>query len=269
MPETIYSDFQYQPSELKHKYGDKIHLAGDPLSLTRLEKLGRPSTMQPVVNDLIKKLYQQLLAKAAQELPFQNVSSITRMTALSGKSWEGQIINPECQVVISGIARAGTMPAEELFSELCQLINPLNVRLDHLYMARAVDSNGAVIGTNLNGHKIGGSIEGSTLIIPDPMGATGGTVVKALELYKALNLGVPRRVVALHLIITPEYIKRITAEVPEIVVYALRLDRGLSSEKAQNSIPGLYLDEERGLNDDGYIIPGLGGVGEIMSNSYV
>jgi hypothetical protein len=54
-----------------------------------------------------------------------------------------------------------------------------------------------------------------------------------------------------------------------LIVYALRLDRGLSSDRALASVPGKYWDEERGLNDTQYIVPGAGGVGELLNNAWV
>jgi len=69
--------------------------------------------------------------------------------------------------------------------------------------------------------------------------------------------------------ITPEYIRNVLQAHPDVAVYALRLDRGLSSERALASKPGQYWDEERGLNDRQYIVPGAGGVGELLNNSWV
>ncbi|MBK8098993.1 MAG: uracil phosphoribosyltransferase, partial [Planctomycetes bacterium] len=46
-------------------------------------------------------------------------------------------------------------------------------------------------------------------------------------------------------------------------------DRGLSSERALASIPGTFPNEERGLNDVHYIVPGAGGMGELLTNSWV
>lgn len=269
MSDVLYKKINYQPSEVTHKYGANIHLMADLLSLSRLELLGRPSTCQPTINDLINKLYDQLLIFAAGELPRQVVTSETRMSASSGHKWTGEVLDNASPVVIAGIARAGTMPAEKIFAELCQILDPKQVRIDHLYMARQLTDDGGVCGNVLSGHKIGGSIEGATLLIPDPMGATGGTILKTLALYRELGLGTPRAVIALHLIITPEYVQNIAANAPNVAVYALRLDRGLSSECVLSALPGEFPAEERGLNDKDYIIPGLGGVGELMSNSFV
>ena len=56
---------------------------------------------------------------------------------------------------------------------------------------------------------------------------------------------------------------------PDIVIYALRLDRGLSPADVLATVPGTRWDEERGLNDHQYIVPGAGGVGEILNNAWV
>jgi hypothetical protein len=45
------------------------------------------------------------------------------------------------------------------------------------------------------------------------------------------------------------------------------LDRGLSPTDVLATVPGERWAEERGLNDRQYIVPGAGGVGEIMNNA--
>ena len=74
--------------------------------------------------------------------------------------------------------------------------------------------------------------------------------------------------ITMHLIVTPDYIKRLKADHPETKVYAVRLDRGASSEKALKALPGELIEEESGLTNTQYIIPGAGGLGEIMNNSF-
>ena len=78
-----------------------------------------------------------------------------------------------------------------------------------------------------------------------------------------------RKYIALHCIVTPEYLSNVTKAHPDLIVYAVRLDRGLSSDKVLGSIPGEFWSEERGLNDQHYIVPGGGGFGEVMNNAYV
>ena len=81
--------------------------------------------------------------------------------------------------------------------------------------------------------------------------------------------GTPRKIIALHLVVTPEYLRRMRKDHPDMVIYAVRLDRGLSPPDVLATVPGTRWDEERGLDDHQYIVPGGGGFGEIMNNAYV
>ncbi len=53
------------------------------------------------------------------------------------------------------------------------------------------------------------------------------------------------------------------------MIYALRLDRGLSPPEVFDTVPGTFWEKERGLDDRQYIVPGGGGFGELMNNAYV
>ena len=39
--------------------------------------------------------------------------------------------------------------------------------------------------------------------------------------------------------------------------------------KVLSTVPGTHWDEERGLDEHQYIVPGAGGVGEILNNAWV
>ena len=89
-----------------------------------------------------------------------------------------------------------------------------------------------------------------------------------LDYYREKVEGKARAYAALHLIVTPEYLRRVSAEQPELQVFALRLDRGLSSPETLAQVPG-RAQVERALTDHGYIVPGGGGFGELLNNSWV
>jgi uracil phosphoribosyltransferase len=146
------------------------------------------------------------------------------------------------------------------------LLNPKTVRQDHFYISRVVNEKNEVTGVSVAGSKIGGGVDNTVVIFPDPMGATGSTMVEAVKHYQAL--GKPKAMIALHLIVTPEYLARVTKNCPELKVYALRLDRGLSPTDVLKEIPGKRWKEEKGLNQHHYIVPGAGALGEILNNSY-
>jgi uracil phosphoribosyltransferase len=120
----------------------------------------------------------------------------------------------------------------------------------------------------LQGSKIGGAVDNAMLVFPDPMGATGSSISEIIRYYKEQVSGQPRKIFAVHLIVTPEYIKRMTKDHPDVLIYALRLDRGASPPHVLREKPGLFWSLESGLDDKHYIVPGGGGFGEIINNSY-
>jgi len=173
------------------------------------------------------------------------------------------------RVVTVGIARAGTVPSQVVYELLNELLDPAGVRQDHLSMSRVTDANGKVTGTAWHDAKIGREVDGRLVVFPDPMGATGSTIVSAIDHYKTRLEGTPARCIAVHLIVTPEYLRHVLRAHPDTHIYALRLDRGLSPPDVLQTVPGTRWDEERGLDDHQYIVPGAGGVGEIMNNAWV
>ena len=262
---------EYRPPEIEHRYGAGIHILKNPLALTMLARVCQEGVTQPEVNRLIGELYRGLVHDVvATELPRRQVTVPTRMIEHTPRGvWSGEAIAADTAAVVVALARAGLWPSQVTYDFLNQILQPRGVRQDHLSLGRQVDADGRVTGAALGSAKIGGPIEGAVLLIPDPMGATGSTVSKVLGHYQAAVLGKPLKIVAIHLIVTPEYLRHVRHHHPEVIVYALRLDRGLSTPRALRTEPGTHWDEERGLNDTQYIVPGAGGVGEILNNAWV
>ncbi|MEZ6021802.1 MAG: uracil phosphoribosyltransferase [Planctomycetota bacterium] len=179
----------------------------------------------------------------------------------------GTALDPDQQVVVLDVIRGGIVPAQICFELLTAVLPIERVRLDHVNMARRSGADGHVSGVDLTGSKIGGSLEGATLVVPDPMGATGSTLVQALD-FLSENHGRPARVLALPLIATPEFLRRVLPAHDDLHVVAGRVDRGLSPADVLDTPPGTHWDRERGLDDHDYIVPGAGGVGELLNNSW-
>lgn len=87
--------------------------------------------------------------------------------------------------------------------------------------------------------KITSCVEERIALILDPMLATGGTLVATVDLLKAAGC---RKVMGLFLVAAPEGIARITSAHPDVDIYVAAID-------------------ER-LNEQGYILPGLGDAGD-------
>lgn len=268
--DSQFDEVTYKISEIPHRYGPNVHLLSDLLLLSHLAKLCAEGTKQPEINELIATIYQSLLKIAVNaEFPRVNARIATRMRAMHPEAgfYDGPVIDPSIPVITVNLARAGTLPSHLCYTALNYFMDPERIRQDHVSIARTTDASHRVTGSEVSGHKIGGSCEGGILLFPDPMGATGSTLVEALKLYRAQ--GKPRRAIALHCIVTPEYLRKVSVECPELQVYAIRLDRGLSSPEILRTVPGTHWEKEKGLNDRHYIVPGGGGFGEILNNSYV
>lgn len=266
-----YNNLNHGINQIEHKYGKNIYITSDPFGLTILSKLCHKDTVQPLVNSYIEMLYTGLLRDVINH-SFPRVAAHipTRMYEKYPEAvFHGEIIDSDIKVVSVNLARAGIFPSHLFYNLLNYLVKPENVRQDHFICNRITNEQGKVVGVDISGSKIGGGVDDSVVIFPDPMGATGGTICNAIDHYKKHVPGVPRRFIAVHLIITPEYIRTLKKRHPEAEIYAIRLDRGLSSEKVLSSIPGTFLEEERGLTDHQYIVPGGGGLGEILNNSFV
>lgn len=264
-----YLDRRYSLPEIEHRYGKNVHILSDPHLFTNLALLCRADCRQPLINSLLNTLYSELVRYVVNnEFPLKEVTLETRMKPMHPEGeFRGMVIDPDTKVVCVNLARAGTVPSQICYDAFNYFLNPEGVRQDHIAINRKVDAKEQVVGTNLGGLKIGGGVADSFVVVPDPMGATGSTLLTAMEIYG--KLGIAKRYVAMHLVVTPEYLRALTTAYPELAIYAIRLDRGLSPSHVLDTVPGTHWAEERGLNPKQYIVPGAGGLGEVINNSYV
>jgi uracil phosphoribosyltransferase len=79
-------------------------------------------------------------------------------------------------------------------------------------------------------------------LILDPMLATGGSAVAAIDVLKRWGAVTPVRIKLVNLIAAPEGVQAVSAAHPDVEIYCAALDRQ--------------------LNDRGYIMPGLGDAGD-------
>ncbi|NOL48797.1 uracil phosphoribosyltransferase [Pelistega europaea] len=87
--------------------------------------------------------------------------------------------------------------------------------------------------------KLVGDLDQRMAMIIDPMLATGGSLVATIDMLKRAGC---KDIRALTLVSAPEGIARVTNTHPDVDVYTASIDQG--------------------LNEDGYIIPGLGDAGD-------
>ncbi len=87
--------------------------------------------------------------------------------------------------------------------------------------------------------KVPKDIENRKVILLDPMLATGGSALDAIELLKEKGV---TKIKFLCIIASPEGIKRVEKEHPDVQIYCTSIDNR--------------------LNENGYIVPGLGDAGD-------
>lgn len=268
--DVAYQRLPTRGHELAHAYGPQVHILADPFLLTHLAYLCAKTTEQPGINRAVRDLYRYLIkAVLTGEFPRVVQRIETRMHDLTPLGvWTGEVIDPDARAVTVNIMRAGTLPSQECFDFLNKTLHPRGVRQDHVVMSRVVDEAERVTGSRFGDSKIGGSIDEAFVLFPDPMGATGSSLAEAIHHYKSRVSGRARKFITVNLIVTPEYLRRMRDEHPDVVIYAVRLDRGASPPDVLASMPGARWDEESGLTDKQYIVPGGGGFGEIMNNAY-
>ena len=87
--------------------------------------------------------------------------------------------------------------------------------------------------------KLPDGIENKTVFLVDPMLATGGSACDALDALKKRGC---KKIKVMSIIAAPEGIEKVATTHPDVPVYVSTLDRG--------------------LNENGYIVPGLGDAGD-------
>jgi uracil phosphoribosyltransferase len=255
----------------RHFYGPQVHILDRPFLNGILAKLCSPETHQPEINRLVFLLYTHLISTVIDhEFEHEVIEIQTRMTQIHpDRPLKTKRPQENQKVICVNLARAGTYPSHVCYDFLHEALPQQNLRQDHIFASRLTNEGHVVTGTQLGACKIGGGVENSYVLFPDPMGATGNTLSTCLNYYKNQIPGPAKKYIALHLIVTPEYLKTVLTQHPDLHIYALRVDRGLSDPEILDSVPGEKWDQEKGLNQNQYIVPGGGGFGEIMNNSFV
>ena len=111
-----------------------------------------------------------------------------------------------------------------------------NAKVGHIGMYRDDNNNHKPVNYFF---KVPSNIENKEVIILDPMLATGGSAIDAIELLKEKGV---TKIKFLCIIAAPEGLEAVTKKHPDVKIYCAHID-----EK---------------LNEDAYIVPGLGDAGD-------
>ncbi len=225
----------------------KKQILNSTYNLSLLARLGTPEVVQPEVSSIVKELFGNMFGTIMDNELEKEIKSVkTRIYPQDKRGiFKGRIFKKKQKIVIADIIRGGIMPSHQYFLKLSNILDQRYVRQDHI-MAQRIETSEGVDGTSLMASKIDGTVRNAIVIIPDPMGATGGSVAEVIDHYQK-HFGKAKRFVIVNLIITPQYVKRLEKIKAPISLYASRLDKGLTKTD--------------------FIWPGLGGVGEMINNT--
>ncbi len=193
-----------------------------PLIQDKLSWLRESSTNPRAFRALMAQIAGLMVYEVTRHFPHDPVEIETPMEPMTGSRLRGTI-------TIVPVLRAGLGMAEGVMEVMPE------ARVGHLGMARNEETLEPMAYLN----KLPADLDAGPVILVDPMLATGGSAIAALEILRAAGAHDLR---FMCLVASPEGIARIREAEPELVIYAAAVDRQ--------------------LNERGYILPGLGDAGD-------
>ena len=200
-----------------------FHLVDHPLIQHKLTIMRDKNTPTKDFKQLLDEISMLMGYEVTRDLPLEDVEVETPIVRSTFKRISGK------KLAIVPILRAGL----GMVDGLLRLV-PV-ARVGHIGLYRDHDTHEPVEYYC----KMPSDIGERTVIIVDPMLATGGSLADAITMVKKRGAV---KIIAMCLVCAPEGVKRVQDAHPDVDIYAAALD-------------------ER-LNEDAYIVPGLGDAGD-------
>jgi uracil phosphoribosyltransferase len=211
---------------MKGIYFMSIKLIDHILVQDRLARLRRSGINGSDFRHYMKEIGMFMSYEFAKSLEKENINVKTPL----GYS-KSTIIKNESDILIVNVLRAAT----PLVDGIIKIFNK-----SHCGLIGAWREDTPPFKVNLNYIRIP-DINSKTVLIADPMLATGNTLLEILQKIK--TLGNPGRIILFNVISSEEGIKKLLNFHPELEIYTCAIDTE--------------------VNKDGYIVPGLGDAGDI------
>ena len=200
-----------------------VHIVNHPLVRHKLGILRQASTstheFRAVSNEVARLLiYEATKNMLTETLTVQGWAGPVDVEAISGK-----------KVTVVPILRAGL----GLMDGVLDMIPGARISVVGMYR------NESTLEPVESYVKLASDLDQRLAIILDPMLATGGSIIAAIDLLKKHGC---RQICSLNLVCAPEGIAKVEAKHPDVDIYTAAVDDH--------------------LNENGYIIPGLGDAGD-------
>ena len=200
-----------------------VHLIDHPLVQHKLTLMRRKDASTNSFRRLLGELSTLMAYEVTRDMPLQDIEIETPMETMTGK-----VIDGKKQVLVS-ILRAGN-------GFLDGMLNVIpGARVGHIGLYRDPETLQPVEYY----FKMPSEMHERDIIVVDPMLATGNSAAAAVTRLKQTN---PKSIKFVCLLATPEGLATFQAIHPDVVIYTAAIDRG--------------------LDEHGYILPGLGDAGD-------
>ncbi len=194
-----------------------------PLIWHKMTYLRDKNTDKKMFRELLNEITVMLAYEASKKLPLKEVEVTTPLETTKSKTLT------DTALAIIPILRAGLGMVDAL-----QDLIPI-AKVGHIGLYRNEESLEPVEYYK----KLPKDISKRNVFIVDPMLATGGSLSSAIKIIKEEK---PQSITVLSIIAAPEGISKIMKDHPDVDLYIAKVDRQ--------------------LNENGYILPGLGDAGD-------
>ena len=202
----------------------EVTLINHPLIQHKLTLMRRAETSTAKFRTLLKEISLLLAYEVTRDLPLKYESITTPVAPMNAP-----MLAPDKKLVVVSILRAG----QGILDGILELIP--SARVGHIGLYRDPKTLIAVEYY----FKVPHDVDKRDMLIVDPMLATGNSAVAAVDRLKSTN---PLSMKFVCLLAAPEGIKHFHAQHPDVPIYTAAIDEG--------------------LNECGYIVPGLGDAGD-------
>ena len=202
---------------------EKVHILDHPLLQHKLSILRDENTGVKDFRQVVSEIATLMCYEATRDLPLEEVEIKTPITTAKFKMIAGK------KLAIVPVLRAGLGMVDGILTLIP------SVKVGHIGLYRDPDTLEPVEYYC----KMPTDIAERDVIILDPMLATGGSASAAIQFIKNYEV---KHIKLMNIIAAPEGIERVHHDHPDVDIYVGALDEG--------------------LNDIGYIVPGLGDAGD-------
>lgn len=202
---------------------ENVHILDHPLIRHKVAIIRDKNTSTKQFREVISEIATLMAYEAFKEVPTQQITVETPLETVE------QTVVKENSIAIVPILRAGLGMVDGIFT-----LFPA-AKVGHIGMYR----NEETLEPQEYYCKLPQGIEDKVVMLVDPMLATGGSAIDAITLLKKRGC---KHIKFLAIIGAPEGVEKVHAAHPDVEVYVSTLDRQ--------------------LNENGYILPGLGDAGD-------